>query len=214
MFARFDDAARRVLERANAEARRFNHEYIGTEHILLAVVAENAGVAAAALARLGVTIDRVTRDVEKIIQHGPGGDNRSPPDSLPQTPRAKKVIEYAIGEAREQASSAVGTEHLLIGLMREDEGVAYEILRNFGLTLNRLRVEVGFSPRLGPVPDDVLRRPPTDPQARGVYDLMMAARARKQACIEAQDFELAARCRDEEMALRRELARLLGRFGS
>src|SRR5262245_16296047 len=113
MYQRFTDRARQVLKIANQEARRFNHEYVGTEHILLGLVAEGSGVAANVLMNLNVNLCRIALEVERIVQAGP---DRGAVGSLPQTPRAKKVIEYSIEEARNLNHNYVGTEHLLLGL--------------------------------------------------------------------------------------------------
>src|SRR5206468_3000998 len=121
MYERFTDRARRVMQLAKRDAQRFNHEYIGTEHILLGLVSEGSGVAANVLKNLDIDLHKVHREVEKIVQHGPV---RPVPGHLPQTPRAKKVIDYAITEARGLKHNYVGTEHLLLGLLREEEAVA------------------------------------------------------------------------------------------
>lgn len=126
---------------ANREARRFNHEYIGTEHLLLGIIAERNGVAAAVLHDFGLDLRKVRLEAEKIVQHGPGGE-RIAMGSLPRTPQAKKVIEYSIEEARKLSHSYVGTEHLLLGLIREKEGVAAQVLVNLGLQLEEVRKAV------------------------------------------------------------------------
>src|SRR5947208_2279477 len=118
MYERFTDRPRRVMQLANQEAQRFNHEYIGTEHILLGPVAEGSGVAANVLKNLDIDLRKIRREVERIVQHGPGGE-QVVAGRLPHTPRAKKVIEYAIEEARLLKHSYIGTEHLLLGLLRE-----------------------------------------------------------------------------------------------
>src|SRR5262249_13341498 len=140
MYERFTDRARKVMQLANQEAQRFNHEYIGTEHILLALVKEGSGVAANVLKNLDIDLRKIRLEVEKIVQHGPypvKADAR-----LPQTPRTKKVIEYAIDEARKLDHNYVGSEHLLLGLLREQEAVAAQVLMNLGLKLDRVREEV------------------------------------------------------------------------
>ena len=139
MFERFTDRARKVMALANQEAQRFNHEYIGTEHILLGLVKEGSGVGANVLKALGVDLRKVRLEVEKLVKQGPEMVTMG---KLPQTPRAKKVIEYAIEEARNLNHNYVGTEHLLLGLLREHDGVAAQVLRNLGLKLEEVREEV------------------------------------------------------------------------
>ncbi|MGL4552330.1 MAG: ATP-dependent Clp protease ATP-binding subunit [Gemmataceae bacterium] len=139
MYERFTDRARKVMQLANQEAQRFNHEYIGTEHILLGLVKEGSGVAANVLKNLDVDLRKIRLEVEKIVQSGPDMVTMG---KLPQTPRAKKVIEYAIEEARNLNHNSVGTEHLLLGLLREQEGVAAQVLMNLGLKLEDVREEV------------------------------------------------------------------------
>lgn len=139
MYERFTDRARKVMQLANQEAQRFNHEYIGTEHILLGLVKEGSGVAANVLKNLDVDLRKIRLEVEKIVQSGPDMVTMG---KLPQTPRAKKVIEYAMEEARNLNHNYVGTEHLLLGLLREQEGVAAQVLMNLGLKLEDVREEV------------------------------------------------------------------------
>jgi ATP-dependent Clp protease ATP-binding subunit ClpC len=139
MYERFTDRARKVMQLANQEAQRFNHEYIGTEHILLGLVKEGSGVAANVLKNLDIDLRRIRLEVEKIVQAGPDMVTMG---KLPQTPRAKKVIEYSIEEARNLNHNYVGTEHLLLGLLREQEGVAAQVLINLGLKLEDVREEV------------------------------------------------------------------------
>jgi len=129
------------MQLANQEAQRFNHEYIGTEHILLGLVKEGSGVAANVLKNLDVDLRKIRLEVEKIVQTGPGGD-QVVLGKLPHTPRAKKVIEYSVEEARNLNHNYVGTEHLLLGLLREQEGVAAQVLMNLGLKLEDVREEV------------------------------------------------------------------------
>jgi ATP-dependent Clp protease ATP-binding subunit ClpC len=137
MFERF--TARKVMALANQEAQRFNHEYIGTEHILLGLVKEGSGVGANVLKNLDVDLRKVRLEVEKLVRAGPEMVTMG---KLPQTPRAKKVIEYAIEEARNLNHNYVGTEHLLLGLLREHDGVAAQVLMNLGLKLEEVREEV------------------------------------------------------------------------
>ena len=139
MFERFTDRARKVMALANQEAQRFNHEYVGTEHILLGLVKEGQGVAANVLHNLQVDLKKIRLEVEKIVKSGP---NMVTMGKLPQTPRAKKVIEFAIEEARNLGHNYVGTEHLLLGLLREHDGVAAQVLMNLGLKLDDVRTEV------------------------------------------------------------------------
>src|SRR6059058_4420483 len=141
MYERFTDRARKVMQLANREAQRFNHEYIGTEHILLGLIKEGSGVAANVLKNLDIDLRKVRLEVEKIVQTGPGSELVAM-GKLPQTPRAKKVIEYAIQESRDLRHNYVGTEHLLLGLLREQEGVAAQVLINLGLKLEDVREEV------------------------------------------------------------------------
>ncbi len=141
MYERFTDRARKVMQLANQEAQRFNHEYIGTEHILLGLVKEGSGVAANVLKNLDVDLRKIRLEVERIVQPGAGGD-QVVMGRLPHTPRAKKVIEYSIEEARNLNHNYVGTEHLLLGLLREQEGVAAQVLMNLGLKLEDVREEV------------------------------------------------------------------------
>src|SRR4051794_4852485 len=139
MYERFTDRARKVMQLANQEAQRFNHEYIGTEHVLLGLIKEGSGVAANVLKNLDVDLRKIRNEVEKIVQAGPDMVTMG---KLPQTPRAKKVIEYAIEEARNLSHNYVGTEHLLLGLLREQEGVAAQVLMNLNLKLDEVREEV------------------------------------------------------------------------
>ena len=139
MFNRFTERARKVILLAKEEAKRFNHDYMGTEHILLGLIREGEGVAAAVLQKLGLSPEKIRLEVEKLVQSGPttmvSGD-------IPFTPKAKKVIELAMEEARSLGHNYIGTEHLLLGLIREGEGVASQVLMNLGLDLNRVRSEV------------------------------------------------------------------------
>ncbi|MHC4237242.1 MAG: ATP-dependent Clp protease ATP-binding subunit [Planctomycetota bacterium] len=139
MFERFTDRARKVMALANQEAQRFNHEYIGTEHILLGLVKEGNGVGANVLRNLDVDVKKLRLEIEKLVKSGPDMVTMG---KLPQTPRAKKVIEFAIEEARSLNHNYVGTEHILLGLLRESEGVAAQVLMNLGLKLEDVRQEV------------------------------------------------------------------------
>jgi len=139
MFNRFTERARKVIILAKEEAKRFNHDYIGTEHILLGLIREGEGVAAAVFRSLGLSSENIRLEVEKLVQTGPStivsGD-------IPFTPKAKKVIELAMDEARSLGHNYIGTEHLLLGLIREGEGVASQVLLNLGLDLTKVRSEV------------------------------------------------------------------------
>ncbi len=139
MFERFTDRARKVMALANQEAQRFNHEFIGTEHILLGLVKEGSGVGATVLKNLDVDIKKLRLEVEKMVKSGPDMVTMG---KLPQTPRAKKVIEYAVEEARSLNHNYVGTEHILLGLLRETEGIAAQVLMHLGLKLEDVRQEV------------------------------------------------------------------------
>ncbi len=136
-FEKFSERARRVLSLAQEEAQRFNHNYIGTEHILLGLVRETDGVAARVLSSLGVELPKVRSAVEFIIGRG----ERPSPGDIGLTPRAKKVIELAVDEARRLSHHYIGTEHLLIGIMREGEGVAAGVLESLGVSLDKVRAE-------------------------------------------------------------------------
>ncbi|MFH1725157.1 MAG: ATP-dependent Clp protease ATP-binding subunit [Elusimicrobiota bacterium] len=152
MSNRFTERAQRVILIAQEEAKRLNHDYVGTEHILLGLIALGEGVAAQVLANLGVDLRRVRSEIEKIVGTG---DNVMLLGEIPFTPRAKKVLEYAVEEAQHMGHSYVGTEHLLLGLIREEEGVAARVLENLGLRLDVVREEVlnllgeGQTPQVG-----------------------------------------------------------------
>src|SRR5258707_795561 len=139
MYERFTDRARKVMKLANQQALRFNQEYIGTEHILLGLVIEGSGVAANVLKDLDVDLRKIQFEVEKLTQNAP---DKSTKTKLPQTPRAKLVIEHAIAEARSLGHNYVGTEHLLLGLLNDDIGVAAQVMRNVGLNLQQVRTGV------------------------------------------------------------------------
>ncbi len=137
-FERFSDRARKVLSLAQEEAQRFNHNYIGTEHILLGLVREGEGVAARVLSNLGVDLHKVRAAVEFIIGRG----EKPPTGEIGLTPRAKRVIELSVDEARQLTHNYIGTEHLLLGLLREGEGVAAGVLESLGMNLDKVRSEV------------------------------------------------------------------------
>jgi ATP-dependent Clp protease ATP-binding subunit ClpC len=160
MFERLTDRARKVMALANQEAQRFNHEYIGTEHILLGLVKEGSGVGANVLKNLDIDLRKVRLEVEKLVKSGPEMVTMG---KLPQTPRAKKVIEYAIEEARNLNHNYVGTEHLLLGLLREHDGVAAQVLMNLGLKLEEVREEVLNLLGAGVEPDEAASEPTGEP---------------------------------------------------
>ncbi|QAT17344.1 Clp protease, ATP-binding subunit [Candidatus Velamenicoccus archaeovorus] len=139
MFNRFTERARKVIVLAKEEARRFNHDYIGTEHLLLGLIREGEGVAAAVLQKLGLSLESIRLEVEKLVQPGPTTQIQG---DVPFTPRSKKALELAAEEARALGHNYIGTEHLLLGLIREGEGVASQVLLNLGLDLNRVRSEI------------------------------------------------------------------------
>jgi hypothetical protein len=138
VFERFSDRARRVVVLAQEEARLLDHNYIGTEHILLGLLHEGEGVAAVALARLDVTQTAVRAEVEAIIGRG----DKHPSGHIPFTPRAKKVLEFSLREALQLGHNYIGTEHILLGLLREGEGVAAQVLTKLGVSLERVRALV------------------------------------------------------------------------
>jgi ATP-dependent Clp protease ATP-binding subunit ClpC len=156
MFERFTDRARKVMALANQEAQRFNHDVIGTEHILLGLVKEGSGVGATVLKNFDVDIKKLRLEVEKHVRSGPDMVTMG---KLPQSPRAKKVIEYAIEEARALNHNYVGTEHILLGLLRETEGIAAQVLMGLGLKLEDVRQEIlnllGAGVEGGPAPLDM-----------------------------------------------------------
>jgi ATP-dependent Clp protease ATP-binding subunit ClpC len=217
MYERFTDRSRKVMQLANQEAQRFNHEYIGTEHILLGLVKEGSGVAANVLKNLDIDLRKVRQEVEKIVQHGPGGEEIHM-GRLPHTPRSKKVIEYAIEEARTLHHNYIGTEHLLLGLLREEEGVAAQVLMNLGVKLDKVRAEVlnilGQIPPTGTPTTEpyvvadktpgVIPLPPqrvTDEQIQLIRERIRHLNEWKETLVAGQEFALAAKCRDEVEAL-------------
>ena len=183
MFERFTDRARRVVVLAQEEARMLNHNYIGTEHILLGLIREGEGVAAKALESLGISLEAVRQQVEEIIGQG----QQAPSGHIPFTPRAKKVLELSLREALQLGHNYIGTEHILLGLIREGEGVAAQVLVKLGADLNRVRQQViqllhgyqGKEPAAAGAPSE------TAPSTSLVLDQfgrnLTAARARGQA---------------------------------
>lgn len=209
MYERFTDRARKVMQLANQEALRWNHEYIGTEHILLGLLAEGSGVAANVLKNLGLDLERIRLDVQKVV--APGSEKVSAAAKLPQTPRAKKVIDYSMEEARKLKHNYVGTEHILLGLLREAEGVGAIVLTNSGLNLEDVREEalqlLGLSttpihaPDLPPALDlsgEAIEDLPVDLKtcARVLHVVVDRWRRQVAEAVAEQDFETAAAFRD------------------
>ena len=139
MFDRFTDRAKKVMNLARQEAQRFNHEYLGTEHVLLGLVQEGSGVAANVLKQMSVDLSKIRTEVENIVKTGPSMVTMG---QLPFTPRAKKVLELSLEEASNLGHNYIGTEHLLLGLIKENEGIAAQVLMNLGVKLEEVREEV------------------------------------------------------------------------
>src|SRR3978361_2041431 len=135
----FTERVRKVLAMAREEAARLHHEYVGTEHILLGLIREGEGVAAAVLQNLSVDLDEIQQKIEETVKKGKAAQTTGP--DLPYTSRAKKVLELAMSEARELNHSYVGTEHLLLGLLREEKGIAAQVLTDTGVNLDAARAE-------------------------------------------------------------------------
>ena len=138
MFVKFTDRARRVVVHAQEEARMLNHNYIGTEHLLLGLIREGGGVGAKALESLGISLEAVRQQVEEIIGQG----QQTPSGHIPFTARAKKVLELSLREAKELGHPYIGTEHIVLALIREGEGVAAQVLISVGADLERVREQV------------------------------------------------------------------------
>jgi Clp amino terminal domain, pathogenicity island component/UvrB/uvrC motif len=230
MLERFTDRARRVVQLAEEEARRLDHNYIGTEHILLGLIHEGEGVAAKALELLGISLDAVRQQVEEIIGRG----QQAPSEHIPFTPRAKKVLELSLLESMQLGHSYIGTEHILLGVLREGDGVAAQVLVKLGADLNRVRQQViqlisGQQPQPGRLPPRE-GAPVTEVQARldaiegrlAAIEGQLAAveqrvgirpdttdldeqidrvRGERQAAADAQEYEQAASLRDREKEL-------------
>jgi ATP-dependent Clp protease ATP-binding subunit ClpA len=222
--ARYTDRARKVMMLANQEAQRLNHPYIGTEHILLGLVKEGSGVAANVLQNVGSDLRKIRLEVERLI---PMGRDTVTMGKLPQTPPTKKAVDYATEEARNFNHKYVGTEHLLLGLLREREGIAAQVLTNLGLKLEELRHEVlnllgqnGHSDETGK--QSGKPGPPKDTQAE-LRDLPpetlkiiadLDARIEqitqvKEAAVAEFDFEKAANLFDEALKLKKQRADLI-----
>jgi ATP-dependent Clp protease ATP-binding subunit ClpA len=229
MFERFTDRARRVVVLAQEEARLLNHNYIGTEHILLGLIREGDGVAAEALESLGISLDAVRQQVEEIIGQG----QQAPSGHIPFTPRAKKVLELSLREATQLGQDHIGAEHILLGLVREGDGVAGQVLVKLGADLNRVRQQViqlvhgragedviGEGSGLGKraraqLPDVTLTRASSldrrvaaierwvgmRPDLDHLDQEIAQVRREKEAAIDRQDFEASAALRDQEKQL-------------
>jgi ATP-dependent Clp protease ATP-binding subunit ClpA len=196
MFERFTERARQVVVFAQDEARLLKHNYIGTEHILLGLLREEEGLAARVLEGLDVTVEEVRAQVAHIV--GEGDEVMS--GQIPFTPRAKKLLELALRESQSLGHNYIGTEHVLLGLVRENEGVAARILLDFDVEADTVRNDV-----LGMLSGPGRREHPesADPEIEEL-------RAQKEAAIAARDFELAASLRDRERKLIRERRGELG----
>ena len=229
VFERFTDRARRVVVLAQDEARMLNHDYIGTEHLLLGLIGEGEGVAARALESLGISLDAVRQQVEQVIGRG----QQAPSGHIPFTPRAKKVMELALREANDLGHSYIGTEHILLGLIREGDGVAAGVLTGLGADRPQVRQQVtqllggragkgapGAGSRLGKrartrLLEDALaqigsldqrlaaieRWVGMRPDLDDLDEKIAQARREKEAAIDTQDFEAAAALRDKEKDL-------------
>jgi prophage maintenance system killer protein len=200
MFRRFTDRARRAVQLAQEEARLLNHNYVGTEHLLLGLLREGEGVAAKALGSLGISIEAVRAQVEELIGHG----ESAPAGHLPFTPRAKKALELSLREALQLGHNYIGTEHLLLGLAREGEGVAAELLIGFGAGHARLRDQVlqlltGEGEQTGAWTRLVRMTVPAE--LHDYDDKIAQVRREKETAIDARDFGTAATLRDREKQL-------------
>jgi Clp amino terminal domain, pathogenicity island component/UvrB/uvrC motif len=201
MFERFTDRARRVVVLAQEEARLLNHDYIGTEHLLLGLIREREGVAAKALESLGVSLEAVRIEVEAII----GRSVSAPGGHIPFTPRTKKVLELSLREAKQLGHNYIGTEHILLGLIREREGVAAQVLVKLGADLPRVRQQViklltGYAAEEATARTRLVRMTvPGD--LRELEEQLAQVRRQKQAAIDAEDFDQASELRDREKQL-------------
>jgi ATP-dependent Clp protease ATP-binding subunit ClpA len=211
LFERFTDEARRVVVLAQEEARLLNHNYLGTEHLLLGLAHEGQGVAAMALESLGISLEAVRAQVEEIIGQG----QSAPVGHIPFTPRAKKVFELSLREALQLGHNYIGTEHILLGLIREGEGVAAQVLVKLGAGLPRVRQQAiqllsgyaGGEAAAGPAGTRTrLVRMTVPTELREAEKQLVQVRREKKAAIDAEDFEQAAALRDQERQLLRRVA--------
>lgn len=184
MFERFTDRARRVTVLAQEEAKELNHNYIGTEHLLLGMIREGEGVAAKALESLGISLEAVRDQVEDIIGKG----SQTTMDHIPFTPRAKKALELSLREALQLGHSYIGTEHILLGVIREGEGVAAQVLVKLGADLNRVRQQIiqllaGYTVKEGVVIEQSTPAGDETPPIEGMEPLAEPAPGEKGATI-------------------------------
>jgi ATP-dependent Clp protease ATP-binding subunit ClpC len=229
MFERFTDGSRRVVVLAQEEAKMLNHDYVGTEHILLGLLDEGDGLAARSLESLGISLDAVRQQVEEIIGRG----QQAPSGHIPFTPRAKKVLELSLSESLRLGHGYIGTEHILLGLIREGDGVAAQVLVKLGADLNRVREQVlqllhgyhgpdaesagsqpGGRARAG-LPDDALARfdaldrrltalerwVSRQPDLEDLDQEIAQVRRDKEAATARQDSQVATALRDKEKQL-------------
>ncbi len=210
VFERFTERARQVVVLAQDESRRLGHPYIGTEHILLGLLREEEGIAARVLEQLDITVEEVRAQVARIVGQG----DEVTTGQIPFTPRAKKVLELALREAVSLGHNYIGTEHILLGLVRENEGVAARILLDFDADAEKIRNEIlrplsgdpGVEYAEPPVDDVELASPPLAPEV--LAELERLGRE-KEAALERQAFEEAALLRESERRLRSAAARLV-----
>jgi ATP-dependent Clp protease ATP-binding subunit ClpC len=211
MFERFTDRARNVVVLAQEEARMLNHNYIGTEHILLGLIHETRGLAAKALEAAGIGLEPARQRVAEII--GPG--QQAPSGNIPFTPRAKKILELSLREALQLSHNYIGTEHILLGLIREGDGVAVHVLTGLGADLNRLRQQVLQLQADNPTTEEMPRSGRAGASARA--DAAQAEVVRAEAArAEAARLEAAraATARAESAAVARKLEEILSRLDS
>jgi ATP-dependent Clp protease ATP-binding subunit ClpC len=208
MFERFTDRARRSLFLSQEEARRLNHNYVGTEHLLLGLVSEGQGVAAKALESLGISPEAVRAQVEESIGRG----QRGPTGHIPFNPRAKKVLELSLREATQLGHNYIGTEHLLLGLLREGEGMAAQVLVRLGADRSRVRQQViqlltGYGGGMEAGARTQFVRMTVPEELRQARERLAQVRREKEEAIDRQDFERAAGLRDAEKQLLTRLAK-------
>jgi Clp amino terminal domain, pathogenicity island component len=226
MFKRFTDRARRVVVLAQEEARRLDHDWIGTEHLLLGLIHEGDGVAARALESLGISLQAVRQQVEEIIGRG----QQAPSGHIPFTPRSKKVLELSLRESQQLGHNYIGTEHILLGLIREGDGVAAQVLVKLGADLDRVRQQVlqllhgreaeepvsarsarrelvllpAVKSRLEAVEQRLTaieQRVGIGPDTSDLDEQIEIVRTGKEAAVDAQDYAQAASLRDREKEL-------------